>query len=181
MSVTRQCKPFQVPNRGREAYLHSVVVALAPTDEWTGKHKDYKDLRVPISRRGPVCRLINCTGHHSSSCSHSRPFSTSKAGTSRLSSALSITSRPLEIQRGRMKLPFAIVLAAITLGCCTTTSLAYNKPTGPFATRYHDCCRAAFSYDHPAAHMYSPVDTCEKGRCDAHPQVSADVGQEWLR
>ncbi|SPO32703.1 related to Endoglucanase 1 precursor [Ustilago trichophora] len=51
-------------------------------------------------------------------------------------------------------------LAAISLA--SLSSAEYHAPTGPFATRFWDCCRAAFSYDHPEAHLYAPVDTCQK-------------------
>uniref|UniRef100_V5EYA2 cellulase n=1 Tax=Kalmanozyma brasiliensis (strain GHG001) TaxID=1365824 RepID=V5EYA2_KALBG len=89
---------------------------------------------------------------------------------------------------------FLVTLAAI-LACFTTTSLAYNKPTGPFATHYEDCCRPAFSYDHPKAGFYNAVDTCEKdgvtlippsaqlsGRngCDGGNQFVCSCIQSWV-
>lgn len=56
----------------------------------------------------------------------------------------------------------AVVLAAITLSCLITTSTAYNPPKGPFATRFFDCCPAAFAWSKPAAKLYSAVDMCQK-------------------
>lgn len=57
---------------------------------------------------------------------------------------------------------FVFIAAALSLASLPSASAFYKAPTGPFATHYHDCCRPAFSYDHPKAHTYAPVDTCEK-------------------
>ena len=57
---------------------------------------------------------------------------------------------------------FVVAYAAISLASLPLASAFYQRPTGPFATHYHDCCRPAFSYDHPKARTYAPVDTCEK-------------------
>ena len=58
---------------------------------------------------------------------------------------------------------FIFTFAAISLASYPTPSKAfYHHPTGPFATRFWDCCRPSFSWPHPAAKLYAPVDTCQK-------------------
>lgn len=87
----------------------------------------------------------------------------------------------------------SFTFAAITLACWTTTSAAYTANTGPFATHFWDCCRPAFSYDHPAAHLYAPVDACQrdgvtllpanavgKNGCDGGDQFACSCMQPWV-
>lgn len=70
---------------------------------------------------------------------------------------------------------FFFTLAAISLA--SLASADYHAPTGPFATHYHDCCRPAFSYDHPKAHTYAPVDTCQKDGITLIPQQAQMSGK----
>ncbi|KAJ1018110.1 hypothetical protein NDA16_004977 [Ustilago loliicola] len=88
---------------------------------------------------------------------------------------------------------FFFTFAAITLACWTTASTAYTANKGPFATHFYDCCRAAFSYDHPKAHTYAPVDACQKdgitllpenatgkNGCDGGDQFACSCMQPWV-
>ena len=87
----------------------------------------------------------------------------------------------------------SFTFAAITLACWATPSIAYQKPTGPFATHFWDCCRPAFSYDHPKANLYAPVDACQKdgntllpasangkNGCDGGDQFACNCMQPWV-
>lgn len=58
-----------------------------------------------------------------------------------------------------------------------TVSLPAFADHPPFATHYHDCCRPAFSYDHPAAHTYAPVDFCAKDGLTVIPQSQTLSGR----
>ncbi|TKY90361.1 hypothetical protein EX895_000359 [Sporisorium graminicola] len=60
------------------------------------------------------------------------------------------------------KSTFAVILAAIASSQFIATSNAYNPPNGPFATRFWDCCPAAFAWSRPSAGLYAPVDMCQK-------------------
>ena len=83
-------------------------------------------------------------------------------------------SRSVAAMNNKMKQILPIVFAAITFA---STATAYNPPTGPFATRFWDCCPAAFAWSSDKVAVHSPVDMCEKDGVTPIPQKSQLSGK----
>ena len=50
-------------------------------------------------------------------------------------------------------------------------------PKGPFATRFWDCCKPAFSWPKAAAKVYAPVDVCQKDGITLVPKDQLTTGK----